>query len=221
MTRSLSELVNADDPAWPMVQEWIAGARNKVEMLSPAPDAGEALHETQVTLRSPMGAVIYHTGGLLVDHGWVRILGSGNARLPRSLPKWNRGRAYDSEGRSAGFMLVADDVLGGFFAINGGAFGEGMKDVFYFAPDTLRWESLERGYSDFLLFCFQGELDKFYEQYRWDGWERVTEELPGDQGLLVQPFLFTKEGQRNPVSRTPAPMSELWEMFVTGDIQGA
>ena len=204
-----------------MVQEWIAGARNAVEVLPPAADAGERLHETQVTLRSPMGAIIYHTGGVLVDHGWVRILGSGSPRLPRSLPQWNRGRAYDAEGRTAGFLLVADDVLGGFFAINGGAFGDGVTDGFYFAPDTLRWESLERGYSDFVLFCLQGDLSKFYEQYRWEGWEKVVEALPGDQGLLVQPFLFTKEGQQKPTSRTPCAMSELWDMFVTGDTQGA
>jgi len=36
-----------------------------------------ALVAVQVTTRSPMGAIIYETGGILVDHGWIRILGSG------------------------------------------------------------------------------------------------------------------------------------------------
>ena len=41
--------------------------------------------------RSPLGAVVYETGGILVDGGWLRILGSGNARLTRTLPGWNAG----------------------------------------------------------------------------------------------------------------------------------
>lgn len=40
-----------------------------------------ALLATQVTTRSPMGAVVYHTGGILVDHGWIRILGAGECKL--------------------------------------------------------------------------------------------------------------------------------------------
>ncbi len=74
---------------------------------------GEALLETQVSVRSTLGAIVYETGGLLIDHGWLRILGSGHPRLPRTLPGWNRGRTGSSEGNS-GFYLVADDVVGGF-----------------------------------------------------------------------------------------------------------
>ena len=37
-----------------------------------------------------MGAVIFETGGILIDEGWLRILGSGHPRLPRSLPDWNK-----------------------------------------------------------------------------------------------------------------------------------
>jgi hypothetical protein len=38
-----------------------------------------------------MGAIVYHTGGLLIDHGWLRILGGGgHPRTQRSLMSWNR-----------------------------------------------------------------------------------------------------------------------------------
>ena len=30
----------------------------------------------QMPTSSPMGAVIYETGGILIHHGWLRILGS-------------------------------------------------------------------------------------------------------------------------------------------------
>ena len=84
--RPLSELIDTEDPAWPEVQEWIAGATNPVEVL-PVDRANRdsALLAIQVTTRSPMGAIVYETGGLLIDHGWVRILVSGHSGLRRSL----------------------------------------------------------------------------------------------------------------------------------------
>src|SRR5258705_10207720 len=75
--RPLSELLNTDDPAWPLVQQWITDAKNMVEILPAPPNAADELEASQVTLRSPMGAMVYHTGGLLIDHGWLRILGGG------------------------------------------------------------------------------------------------------------------------------------------------
>ena len=150
--RSLQELLNTDEPAWPLVQSWLGEATNAVEVLPPSESArGEALVATQVTTRSPMGAVIYETGGLLVDHGWLRVLGSGHPRLPRSLPGWNLGRCWRDPDAPAPFLLIADDTVGGFFALNGGALGEERGNVYYFAPDSLAWETLGAGYSDFLL----------------------------------------------------------------------
>ena len=60
MMKQLHELINLDEPAWPLVQQWLAEATNHVEVLPPIDDATRerALLETQVTTRSPMGAVI-------------------------------------------------------------------------------------------------------------------------------------------------------------------
>ena len=103
--RSLRDLLAVDDPAWPLVQSWIREATNPLEvLLVDERQRGQALEDTQVTIRSPMGAVVYETGGLLVDHGWLRLLGSGHPRLPRSMPVWNRVRA------STGFWLIGDDL---------------------------------------------------------------------------------------------------------------
>src|SRR5262249_10892670 len=106
--RPVQELINADDSAWPLVQEWVAAAVRPVEVLPPSEAREEALYQTQVTTRSPMGAVVYETGGILIDGGWLRVLGSGHSRLTRTLPGWNGERAD-------GYLLVADDVVGGFF----------------------------------------------------------------------------------------------------------
>ena len=82
--RSFDELIQTQDPAWPLIQEWLTEAVNSVEVLPRTLEkAKEELVKTQVTIRSFMGAVVYETGGILIDDGWLRILGSGSAKLPR------------------------------------------------------------------------------------------------------------------------------------------
>ena len=219
--RPLSELINTDEPAWPEVQKWIAGATNAVEVLPVnEADRDAALLAIQVTTRSPMGAIVYETGGLLIDHGWLRILGSGHSRLPRSLASWNEGRTMFGDEQPPGYLLVADDVLGGFFAINGGSLGPEQGSVFYFAPGTAEWECLDFSYSQFIFWCLQGNIAGFYEDVRWPGWEQEISTLGGDQAIFVFPFLFTKTKPiREPIAerqRRVAPISELFSFFVSG-----
>lgn len=204
--RPLTELINTQEPGWELVSGWIKQAKNKVQVLPKTRvRADSALLAAQVTTRSPMGAIIYETGGILVDDGWLRILGSGCPALNRNLIGWN-------EGKQAGFLLVADDVMGGFYAINGGAFGqEPVGKVFYFAPDNLRWETTTKNYSEFLLFCFSGDLASYYKNLRWKGWETEVNALSGNQGFTCYPFLFTKEGKNIAKDkRGVVPISELW-----------
>ncbi len=213
--RSLQELLNTNDPAWPLVQSWVREARNPVEVLPPSdPARSEALVATQVTTRSPMGAIIYETGGLLVDHGWLRLLGSGHPRLPRSLPAWNLGRSCADLGAPPPFLLVADDVVGGFFAINGGPLGEERGNVYYFAPDSLGWETMGTGYTDFLLWCLSGELGKFYADYRWPGWEAEVQALGGDRGFSIYPPPCTAGPPFGERSRGIVSLDELYRLYV-------
>jgi hypothetical protein len=216
--RSLTELLDTTDPAWPLVRSWVGEATNPVEVL-PASDPArdEALVALQVTTRSPMGAVVHETGGLLVDHGWLRVLGSGHPRLPRSLPDWNRGRSWVDPDESPPFLLVADDVVGGFFAVNGGALGDDPGKVFYFAPDSLVWGTLGVGYTDFLGWCFSGDLAGFYADYRWPGWEEEVRNLAGDQGFFVFPPPLTAGPPFGQRSRGVVPIAELYSLYVGGE----
>jgi hypothetical protein len=215
--RSLHETFAAGEPAWPVVKSWINAAKNPVEILPPDEAQRErVMLDIQVTQRSPMGAIVYNTGGLLVDHGWLRFLGSGSPRLTRSLPDWNRGRSLGKDYNSRDFHLVADDVIGGFFALNGGAFAGPMGEVFYFAPDTLRWEHLTgMGYTEFLNWSFNSSLDKFYGSFRWPGWQAEVSSLSGDEALSIYPPLFTKEGKNiADCSRRRCPVSEIYGLNV-------
>ena len=66
--RPVEELINKTDPGWTLVTDWIKSAKNKVEILPvDTTKAKDALYKIQVTTRSPMGAVVYMTGGLLID----------------------------------------------------------------------------------------------------------------------------------------------------------
>lgn len=194
--RAIDELINENDSGWPYVKEWIDSATNKVEILSvDNQKAKEALYNTQVTTRSPMGSIVYMTGGILIDNGWIRILGSGNEKLKRSLPDWNLNKSYKEFGQPAPFLLIADDVIGGFFILNGGVLGNDLGKVYYFAPDSLEYEPLDLTYTEFLTFCFNGDLNNFYKDFRWKNWKEDISKLSGDQVYNFVPFLWTKEGK--------------------------
>lgn len=203
--RQLSDLVNEQESALPFVKELCGRIIGRCEILPANPNAGEALVATQVTTRSPLGAIIYHTGGILVDHGWLRILGSGKAAEFRSLSDWNRGR-------SDGFFLVADDAVGGFFAIDGGVLGFEPGHVCYWAPDSLEWMSLKAGYSAFLSWACTGDLASFYSDLRWSGWQAEVEALALDRCIGFFPFLWTAGGGLDQRQRASVPIDEAFDL---------
>lgn len=211
--RTLEELINNDEPGWPIVQEWISLAKNKVEIIpSDRQQAGKALVNVQVTTRSLMGAIIYETGGLLIDNGWIRVLGSGGGRMRRSLPEWNKGKTFNRYGEIPPYLLIADDAIGGLYALNGGFLGKDAGNIYYFAPDSLNWEPMKIGYSQFLLFCFETDMNQFYEGLRWKGWEEDVKKLSPDYAYSSFPYLWTKEGKDiNNISRRAVPMNESYD----------
>ncbi len=214
--RSLKELINVKEPAWPELLEMSKQAKNKVVFLPKEQKQAEiALLQAQVTTRSPMGAIIYETGGILIDSGWIRILGSGSPKLKRSLMEWNLGKSFKKIGEKPSFLLVADDVLGGFFAINaGGISNEGIGEIFYLTPETKNWERLGGGYSDFINLCFFGDLKTFYDDFLWKNRYSDLEKLNGDEGFSFFPFLFTQEAADiEKVSKKVVPIQEIWDFM--------
>jgi hypothetical protein len=202
--RTLEELIDSTDPGWPLVEEWLRDAKNPVEVL-PRDEAraAEVLTFAQVTTRSPLGAIIYHSGGLVVD-GWVRILGGGGPRMRGDFKNWNGGGELPIFGGVPGAIVVALDILGGVFAMPATT-----RQVSYFAPDSLRWEELERGYSDFIYLALNVDLDEFSGGLRWNGWREETKALSLDHGIHVMPPLWTRESKTGPVSRRDVPLHEI------------
>lgn len=212
--RTVEELINEKDSGWPYVKEWIDSAKNKVEILTvDNQKAKETLYKTQVTTRSPMGSIVYETGGLLIDNGWIRILGSGNEKLKRSLSDWNLGKAYKDFGQQTPFLLIADDAIGGFYILNGGGLGNDLGRVYYLAPDNLEFEPLNLTYTEFLNFCFNNDLEEFYKGYRWKDWKEDVSKLNGDNVFNFFPYLWTKEGKNiENISRKEVPIEEQYSL---------
>ncbi len=173
------------------------------------------LHDLQVTTRSTLGSVAYETGGILVDHGWLRFLGSGHAKLARTLTDWNRGR-------SEGLLLVADDAAGGFFAINGGALGSAVQNIHYWPPDSLDWEDVGLGYTDFFRWSLSPRLAEFYSDLRWPTWREDAVQLAGDRCFAFYPVLWTREGSLAASDRRPVPIAEAFDLKteVLGQLRG-
>jgi hypothetical protein len=209
--RTLAELRDVPDPAWPQIESLIVAAGDRVRPLPVDPDeAAATLVQLQVTARSALGAVALNTGGILIDHGWLRVLGGGPAPLNLALANGLDAVPHESPGR----LLVAFDILGGKYSINGGSLPGPAGHVWYFAPDSLEWLSLELSYGDFVAWSMSDRFALFSESLRWHDWETEAESLQLDQGISVFPFPFTKEGRDLcKVSRRPVPIAELFTLW--------
>lgn len=203
--RTIQELIVLEDPAIELLKQWVSEADVACEILPPSAEREAVLLHLQVTTHSPLGALAYDTGGILIDDGWVRLLGSGHSRLQRTLLNWNESRAND-------FLLVGDDVVGGFFAINGGGLGPGVGDVYYWAPDNLDWECLELGFSEFIYAFMSDRIGEFYQDLRWSNWRAEIQDLSSDQCFTYFPFLWTKEGSLEKSRRAAVPVSEAFDL---------
>jgi hypothetical protein len=218
--REATELADVVDPAWPSIAAAALAAGDAVQVLPVDPSAGlTTLHRLQVSAASVLGALALNCGGVVVDHGWLRILGGGAEGLP-SLAAAN-GLGKPSSGSAAPPSLtVAFDALGGVFAIDGGGLAVAAGAVCYFGPDTLHWIGLGLGHAAFVTAMLGGATRKFYEDLRWPGWEEEVGELALDQGLSLYPPPFTEEGRDlSAVSRRPVPGAELREFYASAAAQ--
>lgn len=213
--KPLTELTAVDDPAWPELAKLFAAAKNELEVLPRTPQrSSEALFSLQVTTRATLGALAFETGGVLVDGGWLRLYGGGSVALPRDLGLFNLPPEAGGKARLPGALVVADDAIGGFFAVNGGRFPGEQGIVHYLAPDTLQWESLDVGYTEWVHFCANGELSRFYDDLRWEDWEDDVEALAPDQAICFAPPLFAQGERLEARARRGVPLEELWGLHV-------
>jgi hypothetical protein len=208
--RSAAELRDVAESAWPGIEDQIAASPVGVEVVwADEWERRRAIEQVQVTVRSALGALTSECGALRIDHGWLRILGAGADGLP-SVRSLTDLIAVDGER----FLVVAIDVLGGYFAVNGGDLPGELGEVAYWGPDTLAWAPLGLGHGAFVSAMISGAVKEFYESMRWPGWAEEVAALPLASGLSVYPFPFTEEGQDlGRASRRPVALTELLDLY--------
>jgi Protein of unknown function DUF2625 len=194
------------DAAWDEVQAAAVAGPYPVEVLSADPASSVRCLAALGFTRQPwLGAVVAHPAGLLVDHGWLRVLGSGGRGLPDVV-----SRADPKVGR----LVVAHDVLGGLFIWMPAA-PQARPTVHYFGPDDLGWQDLGQGYADWLYAVLHGSLTGFYDTLRWPGWEAEVAAVELDHGIHTWPPPWTAEGKDlSAVARKPIPIGELIAYYI-------
>ena len=151
--------------AWPLVKRWIDQAANDVTTLKPDPDGGaRVLEALGVTERSVLGALAVNTGGLSIDHGWLRVLGGP------MLLDWHE--------QLEGGLVVGHDAAGGFYAV-----GQEDGEVRYLVPGNYDWMETEMGHAAWVHWTLMGDVEGFYADMREPGWEAQIAALAPDQGL--------------------------------------
>ena len=211
MIRTIDQLDDAAGSVWPAVTRLIADAENAVSILPTTRDEGErALMMLQVTTASVLGATCRESGGLLVDRGWIRVLGAGGERMAGSVLSWNGGPGCAVASPLDGAMLVAHDAAGGFFALDGGLFEREPGNILWRSPETLQWEDLETGYAGFIEWCAFGDLGHFHEDLRWPGWEADLAVLAPDEMLITTPAPWERGVPLSERPRRRVRAAEVW-----------
>jgi len=218
--RPRGDLVMQGSPAWPEISAVLSDSAVSVEALPADPGAGgECLRRIGAAADSWLGAMAIHTGGVLVDHGWLRVYGGGcPQRRLADLAEVNPDPA------ATGSLLVGADVLGGRYVIRGRDPEESTVDavlpgepgeICYLGPDTLRWEPLSWAYRDWLSLMLGGAIVDFYHDLRWPGWESEVSAVPPDRLLSLYPPVYTKDGRARiaDAEREAVPAAELYGLI--------
>lgn len=199
---------NIDNNLWQEINNMFISSNRQLILNSDELEDGiKSLDVLQVTSKSALGSIILNTSGIVIDN-WIRILGHDS--------NTNRGiLSYNSIGENGvatqvdKMLIVADDVVGGLFALNAGKFSEGIGELWYFAPDTLEWESLEMQYSEFIAWIAQGNIDEFYSTMRWSTWKEECKNVKFNEAILIYPFLWSNEIQLEKADKKIVPTEEL------------
>ena len=147
--------------------------------------------EYSINPESLLGLLIENTGGIIIDN-WLRFYGSGEINFI----KRNQLIPFKN-------IVIAEDILGGLFmCLDNGNIG-------YFAPDCLEIEDMEIGFSQFLYWCFHGDTNTFYIDYRWKEWQEELSNLGCDKGVAFYPFLWAEAESLESRRHSIMPMKEI------------
>ncbi|WP_250007616.1 DUF2625 family protein [Actinoplanes sp. M2I2] len=210
------ELVE-DDGTWPALADALSRSFAAPRILPADHETSLAsLLQLQVGARSPLGAIALNSGGILLYDGWLRIFG-GSPCPALALPSIGQVNGFpvplDRTWTPTQGLIVAHDVLGGVYLLNGLRPGAGRPgvpgEVIYFDPATVSWTRMRMSHSEWLAWCVSGDLPRFYEGLLWPGWRDDVLALRADQGIAVSPALGESAVADGHGTRTVVAMADL------------
>jgi hypothetical protein len=207
---------------WPALTDVLLRSFAAPRILPVLRDQARAgLLQLEVAAGSSLGAVALNSGGILLYDGWLRIFG-GSPCPEVGLPSIGQINAFparlDRTWTPTQGLVVAHDVLGGVFALNGLRPGPGRPgvpgEVIYFDPTSLHWTRMGMSHNEWLTWCASGDLPHFYDGLLWPGWRNDVRELRADQGIAVSPSLWSEEAAvaGGVLTRTVVPMAHLLDL---------
>ena len=198
---------------WNEVIEMFNNSNKKIFIYKGVESVGRLeVEKIRISQESVLGTIVLHTAGVCVDN-WIRIIGQ-TCDVHNGILQYNFEKNISKTDMMSGMLIVAQDIVGGVFAINTSKFSDNMKKVWYFAPDTLEWECLDMNYAQFLAWAIQGNTDEFYSSMRWKSWEKDCENVDFDKGWLIYPFLWSQECDIETASKKIVPFTELKELNI-------
>lgn len=197
-----------DNDLWEEVNSMFINSNRKILInLDESKDGIRTLEILDITSKSLLGSIVLNTCGIVIDN-WIRILGH-DSDINRGILSYNSIVKNGVATQIEKMLIVADDVVGGLFALNVGKFTEGIGYIWYFAPDTLEWELLEMKYSEFIDWVVQGNIDDFYSTMRWSTWKEEAKNIKFNEAILVYPFLWSNEIKIEKADKKVVPVEEL------------
>ena len=196
------------DNIWSKIREMLCKSKYEMTIFEGTLENGEKeCKKLNIPSDTVLASVVMNCNGIYIDN-WIRILGQGNEKR-NGVFYYNTlidDRCLD------GMFIVANDVVGGIYAINISRFESEKSIIWYFAPDTLEWESLGMKYSDFVAWAAQGNINEFYESMRWDTWRSDCKKVELNTGYLIYPFLWAKECNKNTANKRIVLFDELMNL---------
>ena len=196
------------DIIWNKTKEILVKSKYKMIILEEGLENGyDECEKLNIPEDSVLASVVKNCNGIYIDN-WIRILGQGNEK--------QKGVLYYNtlvdDSCIYGMFIVANDVVGGIYAINISKYENDKNLIWYFAPDTLEWECLDMNYSDFIAWVANGNISEFYETMRWNDWTVDCEKIEFDKACLIYPFLWAKECEINSAEKKTVPFEELMRL---------
>lgn len=151
--------------------------------------------------------VVMNADGIIVDD-WVHVLGHGTG--DNGLSVFVLENLPDGD-IMKGALVVAVDVLGGLFAICRDKSASEYGNIMYLQPEYLEWADAEMGYSEFLLWVTNDDLDDFYADVRWEGWRDLSGRVGLDAAIAFDPPIWMEDCDISASTREIVSFKQLLE----------